>query len=612
MFRKLVLNTVLALTLASCVGIQIQRASSPGAAAEGFLNAWQQGDVERMKVWLERVPPEFEAMHQQHRVGLMVVSSQLALQHVHQPAEGVASATFRAVHVLRGFGAWEQRGVLTLVNLPEGWRVRWSPEVLHPDVHTRGNFSRTRRRPARSPILDARGDTLVTEREVIAVGVDHRRMVSTEPVVEAAVKHLGMNPQRVRALLQAGPTQFLALTELRPERYQQLRPMLAPVRGIVFRRSTARLPVSDGFAVQTLGRVGPITAELLSHLGPQYQAGDIVGLAGLELAHEAQLGGAAAGEVRFLDALGLRVLHRFEGKAPMPLRTTLVPEVQRAAEAALDGVQPAALVAVDIASGAVLAVVSRPSEHSHNRALTGLYPPGSTFKIVTAEALLANGMRAEQQVSCPAEALVGGKAFRNFEKLALGEVPLRLAFAHSCNTTFARLGAQLPPEALIEASRRFGFEADYDVGLPTPKALFPPPLDAADQAASALGQGRLLATPLHMASIAAAAVSGTWRSPHLVSPASVLAQTAVTTAVIPELRALMRAVVTDGSGKAGASMADLIGKTGTAEFGSQTPLRTHAWFVGSHHGIAFAVIVEDGGVGGRVAVPLAVRFAAAL
>jgi cell division protein FtsI/penicillin-binding protein 2 len=78
------------------------------------------------------------------------------------------------------------------------------------------------------------------------------------------------------------------------------------------------------------------------------------------------------------------------------------------------------------------------------------------------------------------------------------------------------------------------------------------------------------------------------------------------------LKELMRAVVTEGSGQAAADVPGLAGKTGTAEFGSGTPLPTHAWFIGFRNGVGFAILVEGGGVGGRVAAPIAARFAAAL
>lgn len=98
-----------------------------------------------------------------------------------------------------------------------------------------------------------------------------------------------------------------------------------------------------------------------------------------------------------------------------------------------------------------------------------------------------------------------------------------------------------------------------------------------------------------------------------VPPAGPAAPTAATTpAAVEPLRLFLRGVVTEGTGRAAAGVADLVGKTGTAEFGSGDPLPTHAWFVGQRNGIAFAVLLEGGGVGGRDAAPVAARFAGAI
>jgi cell division protein FtsI/penicillin-binding protein 2 len=274
--------------------------------------------------------------------------------------------------------------------------------------------------------------------------------------------------------------------------------------------------------------------------------------------------------------------------------------------------QPAALVAVDTGTGAILAIASRPLEQPLNRALTGRYPPGSTFKVVTAEALLAGGMRPDSPVSCPATATVGGKTFRNFEGEAFGNTRLRVAFAHSCNTAFVLLASGLPPDVLGAAAHRFGFDVEYYPGLPSPGGSFPEPRDETEQAAAAIGQGRVLATPLHMATVAAAAESGRWRAPYLLADLEDGPRASLAAGTRVPLQTLMRAVVTEGSGRAAVDVAGLAGKTGTAEFGTGTPLPTHAWFIGYRNGIGFAVLVEGGGVGGRVAVPIAAKFAAAL
>ncbi|MFY0569019.1 penicillin-binding transpeptidase domain-containing protein [Archangium lansingense] len=605
-----------ALFLAACVTVRGRPAEGPLDAVQAYLQAWAGGDLATMERMVAEPPPHFAAQHQRFRDDLRIVTSRFELGRVEHEAES-AVVTFRALHVLRGLGEWEVNSALHLVRREGRWWVRWTPAVLHPEAREGDRFSRTRTRLERAAILDGDGVPLTRQGEVITIGVEPRRIQNRAAVASALQAQLGVDPARLEKVLNApsvSPEHFVPIIDVRLERYQQVRPALAPVPGIFFRRKSARLTPAGGFAAHTLGRVGDVTAELLTQLGPLYQPGDIVGLSGLELAYEPQLAGSPSGEVRLTRPSGeVRVLGRFEGTPGTPLHTTLRPEVQSAAEAALEGVtQPAALVAVDTGTGAILAVASRPLEQPLNRALTGRYPPGSTFKVITAEALLTGGMRPNSPASCPAVATVGGKSFRNFEGEEFGNTRLRVAFAHSCNTAFVLLAAGLAPDALGAAARRFGFDVEYYPGLPSPGASFPAPRDETEKAAAAIGQGRVLATPLHMASVAAAAESGRWRAPYLLAELEDGPRASLAAGTRTPLLALMRAVVTEGSGKAAAGVAGLAGKTGTAEFGSGTPLPTHAWFIGFRNGIGFAVLVEGGGVGGRVAVPIAAKFAAGL
>ena len=550
------------------------------------------------------------------RSELHIVSSRFELLRVERGGEG-AVVGFRALHVLRGLGEWSVEGTLRLVEREGRWWVRWTPAVLHPEAREGDHFSRTRTRPERAALLDGHGQPLSYEGEVITVGVEPRRIQKRAAVASALQSGVGLEPARLEMALGAPgvvPERFVPLLDVRLERYQQVRPALAPVPGIVFRRKKARLTPADGFAAHTLGRVGEITAELLEQLGPSYQRGDRVGLSGLEGTYERTLAGSPSGEVRLTRPSGeVRVLHRFVGAPGRPLRTTLLPEVQWAAEGALEGVGlPAALVAVDSATGAILAVASRPLEQPLNRALTGRYPPGSTFKVVTAEALLADGWGVEAAVPCPAGVSVGGREFHNFEGESMGVSALRQVFAHSCNTAFVIGASGLGANALDAAAHRFGFDVEYGVGLPSPGASFPGPRDEAERAAAAIGQGRVLATPLHMASVAAAAESGTWRAPYLLEGLDEGPSASLAAGTRAALHALMRAVVTEGTGRAASGVEGLAGKTGTAEFGTASPPATHAWVIGFQGDLAFAVLVENGTSGGTTAVPVAETFLRAL
>jgi cell division protein FtsI/penicillin-binding protein 2 len=424
---------------------------------------------------------------------------------------------------------------------------------------------------------------------------------------------------------QRTPGQFVPVLGLPEARYLQIREVIHPVPGLSFVDRGGRSaggPASTGILV---GKLGDATAEDLKELGAPYQAGDRVGHGGFEQAFERQLAGTPGGEVRVVtqpasgaaqgqDAGAGQVLHTFPGKDGSPVHTTLDPRVVRAAEKALAGVgKPAALVALEPSTGAVRAAVNWPLGSSFNRALIGRYPPGSTFKVVTAAALLGGGLRPGDRVTCPKQAQVGGRTFHNFEGEVLGAIDFTKAFADSCNTAFVQLaGRRLDGAKLAAAAEGFGFEAEPSTGLPAITGRFPAPGDDAELAAAAIGQGRVVVSPLLMAGVAGAVQNGTWRPPRLAAEAKTSEPRRLDPRVAASLRGLMGAVVRVGTAAPARLPGGTAGKTGTAEFGTGNPLPTHAWFIGFRGNLAFAVVVDGGGVGGRVAAPIATRFLNAL
>ncbi|HWH34975.1 MAG TPA: penicillin-binding transpeptidase domain-containing protein, partial [Acidimicrobiales bacterium] len=326
--------------------------------------------------------------------------------------------------------------------------------------------------------------------------------------------------------------------------------------------------------------------------------------------------GRQSGRVQVVGAGGevVAVVHEVVGTAPAAVRTTFDAGIQAAAEAALSRLsRPAALVAIDAPTGQLRAVASRPPS-GFNRALQGQYPPGSTFKVVTTSALLASGVTTATPAPCPATTSVEGYRFSNAGGEVLGDIPFATAFSRSCNTAFVALAGELDEGALAAAAEAYGFNRAVDLPVPAEAGRFPEPTGAIDAAAAAIGQGRVTATPLQMASVAAAVASGEWRPPTMVAggeppvaadpPADALVATTA-----PTLRELMYRVVSEGTATAARLAGEPVGgKTGTAEFGSATPPRTHAWFIGFRGDLAVAVVVEDAGFGGSVAAPVARTF----
>jgi len=594
---------------------------SPQPVAAAYLDAWQRADWAAMQRLVAAPPADFAAQHARVLDDLKVRGRSFTLGPVRRDGDR-AEAAFTARLDLRGLGQWSYQGALRLARRDrKTWLLDWSPATIHPSLAAGKRFARSRTQAERAPILARDGSVLAGPGNVVVVGVVGQGIKDRAAAQRALTGPAGADPAAVaRALDQAAaaPTQFVPVVTLPDARYQAVKPVIFPVPGLRFRRETGRHSDAPATAALLVGRVSPVTADDLKRLGPNYQPGDLVGHGGLEGAFEGQLAGTPTGEVLLADAqrgadgapAPSTVLQRFPGRPGTPLRTALDPRVQAAAEKAMTGVvKPAALVALQPSTGELRAVVNWPPGGSFDRALLGRYPPGSTFKVVTTEALLEAGLKPADKVSCPPTVAVGGRSFRNFEGEQLGAIPFSAAFAHSCNTAFVQLAAgRLDAARLAAATERFGFGSDLSPGIPAVKGSFPAPADRTELAAAAIGQGRVVASPLQMATVAAAVESGAWRPPRLVAAAQTAPPRPLDPQVAGALRALMRAVVTQGTAAPAGLPAGAGGKTGTAEFGQGNPLPTHAWFVGFRGDLAFAVVVEGGGVGGRVAAPIGARF----
>ncbi len=327
--------------------------------------------------------------------------------------------------------------------------------------------------------------------------------------------------------------------------------------------------------------------------------------------------------------------------------TTIDLTLQAAAEEAL-GSRAGAVVAIEPATGEILALVSSPgfrpedvdkdweqlvsSSESRllNRPVQGLYPPGSAFKIlILAAALEARDIRFDETFTDQGSVTVSGQVIRNFDGKAYGQLDLYSALAVSSNVAFVQIGQRLGEQSLREMSQRFGIGQSQPIRLPYKSGrLAKEAMNASELAEESIGQGRLLVTPLEMALVTATIANGGglpeailvkaikdsngdlvyFRRPRLV-------EHPVSRQVANFVRDAMVEVVKRGTGRrAAVAAAAVAGKTGTAE---NPHGRSHAWFVGFAPAydpkVAVAVVVENGGSGGAVAAPIAREvFAAAL
>jgi cell division protein FtsI/penicillin-binding protein 2 len=296
------------------------------------------------------------------------------------------------------------------------------------------------------------------------------------------------------------------------------------------------------------------------------------------------------------------------GKKPgKPIATTIDATWQAAAEKALAGEAEGrygALVALRVDNGEILAVANSPSS-GFNRAVSGTYAPGSTWKIVTSGALLLkDAVSPGDTVDCP-KYLTVGKRFQNVETSEYPGATFQKDFTESCNTAFISLRGELGDGELGDvASEYFGVGQEWHVGIPSYDGSVPVPRDETEKAASMIGQGRVQANPLIMASVTATAVSGRFHEPSITGGTE---DTTTTTPlpqdVVAQLRRMMRATVTEGTASVLADLPGVVGaKTGTAEVSAEEP--NNGWIVAHRGNVAVACVVEKGVTGGSSAGPV--------
>jgi len=583
-----------------------------------YLSAWSHGDYAKMAALVDRPPRDFTAINRQVAHDLGVERATYKVESLSENGSA-ATAAIRARLVLAAFGAWTVRSQLHLSNATGHWLVEWSPRSIIPQLGKGDSVATEVRWPQRANILGANGALLAVQSPMVSVGIEGA-LVTDRTVLANALVQAGATAAQVSAALataDAHPQYFVPVISVTQARYAELKPTIYPIPGTVFRTFSARSALTPGLGAHIVGSVGPITAEQLRTLGAPYQVGDVVGQTGIEQAYEHQLAGTPGATIKIVNGSGATVatLATFSARPGSPVQTTIDPAIQQAAEAALSAVaDPAALVAIQASTGAVLASVSQPSSEAFDSALAGTFAPGSTFKVVTAADLLEHGSTPSSPASCPATITVGGQTFHNFEGETQASLSLAQAFAESCNAAFIGLAASLPNQSFASTAAQFGIGSKLQLGLSAVGGLVPTPNSDAERAATAIGQANVLVSPLDMAMVAASVDAGTLHLPRLVAgaPDDSVPARALDPTVVSALQSMMAGVVNSPIGTAsGAGLpSGTFGKTGTAEFGSGTPLKTHAWFIGYRGNVAFAVLVVGGGIGGSVAAPIAARFLA--
>ncbi len=396
--------------------------------------------------------------------------------------------------------------------------------------------------------------------------------------------------------------------------------------------ATARTSPLGAAATGAVGEVSsPNAHENKAEVMLGFPPGTPTGTSGLEQAFNRRLAGRPGGELVAVapgsnPASKSTVVATTKPVPGTPVHTTIDPDLQQAATAALGGAYGGVAV-LDATSGSVLALAGL--------ALSGPQPPGSTFKIVTTTAALdAGAVKLTDQFPIQTSTVVDGREIANAHNEACGGSFVE-AFAESCNSVFVPLGPKVGSSRLVGTAERYGFNAPPSLfddqalkAMSPPQSTIPTSIpNDVDLAVTAIGQGEVLATPLEMASVAQTVANGGTRSPtSMVRDAALAPSTGPVRVTSKEtaskLRELMIGVVTGGTGTAAALPGiQVAGKTGTAELGPK-PLEpgqaeagavpeqnVDAWFTGFAPAgkpklVAAAMVVNASGDGGTVAAPI--------
>ena len=455
----------------------------------------------------------------------------------------------------------------------QDWKIRWDPAVVAPGLDAGPlAYSTLVPQPA-ARVLDRTGAELLTQHVVT--------LVDLAPDADVAAVAALLNPiaptitaESLAADVGAAAGAPVTAVTLREEDLTPIEAALTALPGVTL-RPQLRLLATDR----------ALTSPTLSGLADLWQ----------------QRTDAAAGwAVTAQTSAGPQRVGGQDAEPVGDISSTLDIGMQRAAEDALASLAtPAAIVAIQPSTGNLLVVgQNAPADAQGPIALTGLYPPGSTFKTVTVSAALQAGqVTPDTIVNCPGTENIEGRQIPNDDEFELGQVPLHTAFARSCNTTMGRLAVNLPPDALTDAAAQLGLGIDYVApGMTTVTGSVPVAESSALRVEEGIGQGQVTASPFGMALVAATLAHGSVPAPAIVERQPGVADRTpepLPAQIDDQVQAMMRETITDGTASQLQDIPGLLGKTGTAEYIDDQ--HAHGWFVGIAGDLALAVFVSDAG-----------------
>ncbi|ASE56740.1 penicillin-binding transpeptidase domain-containing protein [Corynebacterium sp. MSK035] len=378
--------------------------------------------------------------------------------------------------------------------------------------------------------------------------------------------------------------------------------VLLTLRQEEFRKIQEQLRTFEGISTVEQGRLLSVSKTLNSPLDAE-----------LNKYWESVLDANSGWSIRAESSQGMTTVASEPPRRVQPIATTLDNTLQSAAKQAVDSEQRAAvLVVLNPRTGGVLAVAQNDKANNQGPiALTGLFPPGSTFKTVTtAAALEAGAVSMDEELPCPSNITVAGRTIPNDHDFDLGSVRLEEAFAQSCNTTQAVISDRLGEDDLQRTALELGIGSDFDVpGMTTLTGSVPRTPAGPPRVEASIGQGEVLASPFGIALMqSTVANGGLLVPPQLIQGEQTVvnkqADQHVSDTTIQSLRTMMKSTIDHGSARSLSDLSALGGKTGTAEIDGKL---SNGWFAGTTGELAIASLVIEGD-SSQPAVEMAGRF----
>ncbi len=564
---------VLALTLGACT----PRPDGPEPTAEAFFAALATGDTSAAAALADRPDAAREALNEAW-AGLQAKALDAQILSA-KYAEDTGSIAYRYTWHLPKDRSWTYDGQLNMIREEGRWQVRWTATGLHPRLGENQTLALRADAPPRASVNERSGTTVLVPGYRYGFALDAKaageQLMPTARAVADALRPFDntLDPQRLaeQASSTAGP---LNLVTLRQADRDAVAGAIGTLPGVVITPQPEMVPTDEHFAPALIDEVKKTVSD--------------------------ELDGAPGWRVVTVNQNGVDVdvLNEVPGTPAPSINISLDRAVQNAAQNAVDFTgKQAMIVVIKPSTGEILAVAQNgAADREGPLATMGLYPPGSTFKIVTAGAAIERDMATPNTLlGCPGHLDIGHRTVPNYGGFDLGTVPMSRAFASSCNTTFAELASRMPPRGLTQAASQYGIGPDYKIaGLSTVSGSVPPTVNLTERTEDGFGQGKVLVSPFGMALAAATVAAGHTPVPRLIAGRETEIsgdRQQIPAGVVDNLRPMMRLVVTNGTAKDLQGAGDVRGKTGEAEFAGGS----HSWFTGYRGDMAFSALIVGGG-----------------